>query len=196
MSINRLISKYFLLELSPYRINDDASLLPSTDYQLYKNKKLEYDSGSYYSIEEKYSDISGIFLNRTTDNLSLINFYVSLSDKSKNIFRDFPKFTTFLAGTNSLILTLYAIFSIVCNFINSTFMNIAMTRKRMYSLDISNLCNEFINVEGKFVNKEFSFFKKKSDQDIIEITEKKQLDIDFQATNNINNSKNCKYDLN
>jgi len=191
MSINNLMSKYFLLELSPYQIYDDVSIFPSTEYQLYKNKKLGYDSGSYYSIEEKYSDISGIFFNRTSENLGLINFYVSLSDKSKNIFRDYPKFTTFLAGTNSLILSLYAIFSIVCNFINSTFMNITMTRKRMYSLDISNFCREFIKDEGPLVSKELSFFKRKSDHDIIEISEKKQLDIDFQATNNIYNNKNC-----
>jgi hypothetical protein len=185
MLINPNLYRYFLLQMYRYQVSDDVSLLPSRNYQFRKNNKFGLDEGSYYLIEDRYSEVVQFFSNRTIDSLKLVNFYINLSQKSRRIYRDFPKFTTFLAGTNSIISSIFGVFSIIANFINSTFMKMALTRKRMYTFEILNFSKEIVKNETPLIDKEIYLSKKKSEQlEIVEMPEKKQLDDVIPSSNN------------
>jgi hypothetical protein len=182
--IDPFLLKRINYEIIPYRIYDDNSLLPSIEYNLYKDEKIEGgDKGLYFSYEQISSDFS-FFPNRTKNDNQLMNVYITLSDTSKSIYRDYPKFTSFLAGTNSIIGSLFALVSFIASLVNSNLMTISMTKKRMYSRDISGFSKEYLKDESQINNNISSINKMKTERDCIEIVEKRELECISQITSN------------
>jgi len=174
-SITPYFKKEIELYFSFFKVYDDFSQLSSMDYKMYTHPNVEDDTGFYYSLEDRIGDFS-FYPNRTTKEPELLEFTFEVSNKYQSIYRNYSKFTTFLAGTNSIIASLYSVITVLGKLINSVDLNISITRNRMYTKDISEFLKEYVKDDKSLMNRNRSISKNKDNQEIIEITENKHIE--------------------
>jgi len=181
--VDSYLHKKFYYKISPFQIYDDTSFLPNIDYRIYKDSNILNEHNSlYFSYDLTFNEVQS-FPNRSSDDTSLINLLISLSDSSKTIYRSFPKFTNFLAGITTILDILFVLISSLANLVNKLFMKLFLSKKRMYTKNITEFKKEFLKNFDSFNSHSISSNKKKSAGEVIMMTEKNHLETENQITN-------------
>ena len=117
----------------------------------------------------------------TSNSDNQMNTYkFSLSETTYTIYRDYNKFTVFLAGTNSIISSCFAVFTLLSKFVNSKLLESSLANKVTYSKDMKLLkdCHDEIIVSGQLKVSLYLFRRKfmyRLDWIVLEIWQMKTL---------------------